>query len=220
MKSCNSVLILAAVGVLAIGTSCARDRYDTTRNLPSGPVYTGAAPPGVIPAGTQLVLRTNAQINTDTAATGQRYPAQVASAIIGSQGNVIVPEGSPAELTVVSSQGGGTFGTPQLALAVRSLTVHGRTYPVVSEVSEREAQREGLGGNRRTATYVGGGAVLGTLIGAIAGGGAGAAIGAATGAAGGAAAQVLTRGDRVRVPAETVLTFRLDEPIRLQGYSG
>jgi hypothetical protein len=66
---------------------------------------------------------------------------------------------------------------------------------------------------------VGGGAVLGTLIGAIAGGGKGAAIGAAVGAAGGATAQVLTRGEEIRVPAESVLTFRLDQPWRLEGYS-
>jgi hypothetical protein len=62
---------------------------------------------------------------------------------------------------------------------------------------------------------VGGAAAIGTLIGAIAGGGDGAAIGAAVGAAGGAAAQVLTRGDQVRIPAESVLTFRLDQGWRL-----
>ena len=66
---------------------------------------------------------------------------------------------------------------------------------------------------------VGGGALLGTLVGAIAGGSKGAAVGAAVGAAGGATAQVLTRGKEVRVPAETILSFRLNQPLRLQGYS-
>jgi hypothetical protein len=66
---------------------------------------------------------------------------------------------------------------------------------------------------------VGGGAALGTLIGAVAGGGSGAAIGAAVGAAGGAAVQVLTKGDEVRVPAESVLTFRLENPLQLEGYN-
>ena len=60
--------------------------------------------------------------------------------------------------------------------------------------------------------------MLGTLIGAAVGGGKGAAIGAITGAAGGAAAQVLTRGKEINVPAETVLTFQLDQPWRLEGY--
>jgi hypothetical protein len=73
-----------------------------------------------------------------------------------------------------------------------------------------------VGANRRTAEMVGGGAVLGTLLGAIAGGGKGAAIGAAAGAAAGAGVQVLTRGKTVRVPAESVLTFRLDQPVTLQ----
>jgi hypothetical protein len=65
---------------------------------------------------------------------------------------------------------------------------------------------------------VGGGAALGTIIGAIAGGGSGALAGAAIGAGAGAVTQVLTKGDRVRVPAETVLNFRLDQPIQLEGY--
>ena len=40
--------------------------------------------------------------------------------------------------------------------------------------------------------------------------------GGAVGAAGGAGVQVVTRGRDVRVPAETVLTFRLDRPVVLQ----
>jgi outer membrane lipoprotein SlyB len=63
---------------------------------------------------------------------------------------------------------------------------------------------------------VGGGAVLGTLIGAVAGGGKGAAIGAVTGSAAGAGAQVLTRGKSVKVPAESKLSFKLDQPLSLQ----
>jgi len=66
---------------------------------------------------------------------------------------------------------------------------------------------------------IGGGAAIGTVIGAIAGGGKGAAIGAATGAAAGAGAQVLTKGKEVQVPAETVLTFRLTQPLNLESGS-
>jgi len=55
--------------------------------------------------------------------------------------------------------------------------------------------------------------LIGTIIGAIAGGGKGAAIGAATGAGAGAVGQTVTRGGNVRVPAETLLRFRLDRPM-------
>jgi hypothetical protein len=63
---------------------------------------------------------------------------------------------------------------------------------------------------------MGGGAALGTMIGAVAGGSGGALIGGLAGAAAGALAQVLTAGKEAKIPGETVLQFRLDEPIVLQ----
>jgi hypothetical protein len=172
----------------------------------------------VIPAGTDLVLLTNEPINSARSAPWRAYSAEIDRPILDAAGRLIVPAGSPAELVVVNATSGGTFGTAQVALAVRSVTIDGQTYPVASTINEQQASNEGLGANRRTAETVGGGAALGTLIGAIAGGGTGALVGAGLGAAGGAAVNVLTKGDRVRVPAETVLTFRLDRPILLEGY--
>ena len=63
---------------------------------------------------------------------------------------------------------------------------------------------------------VGEGAALGTLLGAIAGGAKGAVVGAVAGAAAGAGAQVLTRGKQLRIPAESVLTFRTDRTLYLR----
>jgi hypothetical protein len=213
----TSLILIPCLTVLYSG--CASHSGSAARSIPpAGPVYTAAAPPGVIPTGTDLVIRTNETIDTDRAVPGRLFPAQLDRPIVDVRGNTIVAAGSTAELVVVNSSGGGTVGTPQLELAVRSIAVNGRTYNVVSDISEQEASQKGLGANRRTAETVGGGALLGTLIGAIAGGGTGAAIGAVAGAAGGAAVQVLTRGDHIRVPAETLLTFQLDRPIRLVGY--
>jgi hypothetical protein len=212
-----SALFLATL--LAGGVGCASRSGSASRAVPpAGPVYAEAARPGVIPSGTELVIRTNQAVDTDRAVAGRVYAAEIDRPIVDVRGNTIVPAKSPVELAVVSSTEGGTLSTPQLELAVRSMTVNGHKYNVVSDISEQQAAQEGLGANRRTAEMVGGGAVLGTIIGAIAGGGTGAAIGAAAGAAGGAAVQVLTKGDHVRVPAETLLTFRLDRPIRLEGY--
>lgn len=102
-----------------------------------------------------------------------------------------------------------------MALDIRSITVDGRRY-LISTTDLTLESDTGIGRNRRTPEAVGGGSALGTIIGAIAGGGKGAAIGAVVGAAGGAGAQILTRGRDVRVPAETVLRFRLDRPVTLQ----
>jgi hypothetical protein len=214
MKGILTITVLSAG--LVVG--CATRGYDASSQTappPAGPVQTSSAEPGVIPAGTTFSIRTNEEIKS--AQPGQTFMTQVEQDIMNQAGALLVPKGSSAELVVVESQEAGTTGTAVVELALRSVTVRGREYPITTGAVERRGE-EGLGANRRTAETVGGGAVLGTIIGAIAGGARGAAVGAAVGAAGGAAAQVLTRGPEVRVPAETILTFTLDQPWRLQGF--
>jgi outer membrane lipoprotein SlyB len=79
-----------------------------------------------------------------------------------------------------------------------------------------EQGKEGLGTNKRTAVFTGGGTALGTILGAVAGGGKGAAIGALSGAAAGVATQGITRGKGARIPAETVMRFRLEAPVHVR----
>jgi hypothetical protein len=128
---------------------------------------------------------------------------------------VAIPKGSNAELTIRNVQSGGITKGPEMTLDLSSVDVHGQRY-VVNTASLQRSNGQGLGANKRTAEMVGGGAALGTLIGAIAGQGKGAAIGAAAGAAAGAGTQVLTRGKEVKVPPESVLQFKLSQPLRLE----
>lgn len=167
-----------------------------------------------LPAGTEIAVMTNDRIDSKTASTGQTFSADVAENVTDASGSVVVPKGSEAELVLRSVSSGGAIKGSELALDLQSVKVRGRRYTV--NTKEIEKSSSGLGANKRTATMVGGGAVLGTLIGAIAGGGKGAAIGAAAGAATGAGAQVLTRGKSVEVPPETTLRFKLDQPLLLQ----
>jgi hypothetical protein len=161
----------------------------------------------MVPAGTSVSVRTNESINARDASQGTSYSAQVSADVVGSDGNVLIPQGSDARLIVRRTNDN------SLVLDLQSVRVNGQRYVV--NTSDIREQGEGVGANKRTGEYVGGGAVLGTLLGAIAGGGKGAAIGALAGAGAGAGAEVLTRGDQVKVPAETVLTFRLDRPLYL-----
>jgi hypothetical protein len=169
----------------------------------------------VIPAGTQVSVRTDEAINAQGDMAGRTFPATIAQDVRGPDGNVIVPRGSQAELIVRQVNEGGTFRSGNLVLDLQSVRVDGRRYMVSTE-SVQAGGKEGIGANRRTGEYVGGGAVLGTLLGALAGGGKGAAIGAIAGAAAGGGVQVLTKGKEIRVPAETVLNFRLDQPLHLR----
>lgn len=168
-----------------------------------------------LPAGTEITVMSNQEIDSASANAGQTYPADVAENVTNATGQVVIPKGSEAELVIRNVKAAGTVsGSSDLTLDLQSVKVGGRRYTVSTEDISQKG-REGLGTNKRTAEMVGGGAVLGTLIGAIAGGGKGAAIGAASGGAAGAGAQVLTRGKAVKVPAESKLSFKLERPLRL-----
>jgi hypothetical protein len=169
---------------------------------------------GVIDAGTTLVVRTNENISTN-ASDSRFYSGVVDQDVPNRRGSVAIPRGSEVQLVVKDISGG------QVALDVDSITVDGQTYGIETEDTSIEAdRRDGIGANSRTGKYVGGGALIGAVIGAIVGGGKGAAIGAGAGAAAGAGTQVLTRGRRVSVPAESLLTFRLEQPLRVRPVAG
>lgn len=162
-----------------------------------------------LPAGTEIAVRTNERIDSQDSNQGRSYSAEVGQDVVDRNGNMVLPRGSEAQL-VVRRIG------QDLALDLQSVSVNGERFAVnTADVTESGAAKQGVGDNKRTAEYVGGAAVLGTLLGAIAGGGRGAAIGALAGGAAGAGAQVLTRGSQVTVPAETMLNFRLDSPVSL-----
>jgi hypothetical protein len=170
--------------------------------------------PVTIPAGTEIAVLTNQAIDSKDASTGQTYSADIANDVTDSNGHVVIPKGSPAELVLRNVNSGGVAGTRDMTLDLESIKVGDRRYNV-DTADITQSGRQGIGANKRTAEYVGGGTVLGTLIGAAAGGGKGAAIGAISGAAAGAGTQILTRGKAVNVPAESTLRFRLDQPLRL-----
>jgi hypothetical protein len=196
----------------------------TASTPPPPPVSAPApapAPPPVttktneLPAGSEVSVRTNEAIDSATAQEGQTFDAQVTRTLKDADGDVVIPRGAPARIVIKSASKGGKFrGQSDLVLDLVSVTVDGRTHAIdVADLAQKG--KSGVGANKRTAEYTGGGAALGAIIGAIAGGGKGAAIGAGAGAGAGALTQVLTKGGSIKVPAESVLTFRLDKPLRV-----
>ena len=90
-----------------------------------------------------------------------------------------------------------------------AVTMNGISYPTKSGYYQQHGGSRGT----RSAETIGGGAVLGALIGGILGHGKGAAIGSVAGAGAGTVAQVSTKGQQVKVPAETKLDFTLTDPV-------
>jgi hypothetical protein len=160
-----------------------------------------------LPVGTGVSVRTEETIDSGRAVEGQSYAAEVARDVRDAQGDVVIPRGSNAQMVIRSASRGGRFrGTSDLVLDLSSVSVDGREYRLSAGAIEQRG-KAGIGKNERTAKYVGGGALLGTVIGAIAGHGKGAAIGAVSGAAAGGAAQLITRGGSIHVPPRPCLRF-------------
>jgi len=169
----------------------------------------------VVPTGTRLPVRTEETIDSAKAVEGQTFAAEITRAVKDSSGDVVIPRGANAKIIIRSASKGGKFrGTSDLVLDLDSVSIDGRRYRLET-VDLAQKGREGLGANKRTAEFSGGGAAVGAIIGAIAGGGKGAGIGALSGAGAGAAGQILTKGGSVKVPAETILTFQLERPLHV-----
>ena len=164
-------------------------------------------------SGTQIQVRTDQAIQATSANVGKTFTATVSKDVMDANGEVAIPAGSPAHIQVM--QAGDNSG--DVTVDLRSVNVNGNRINLSSETgtTASNAEQQGIGKNKRTAKYVGGGALAGTVIGALAGGAKGAAIGMITGGAAGAGAQVLTKGKNVNIPAETQLTFQLSNSVNV-----
>jgi len=172
---------------------------------------TPAAPDLTIPAGTQLVVRMIDRVDSDVDRTGQTFRASVDEPTI-INGQTVIPRGADATVKLVASTQSGKFaGKTSLTLALQQVLIDGRMVDTYTESVTKASASRGA----RTGEAVGGGAALGAIIGALAGGGRGAAIGAASGGAIGAGAEAVTAGQRVKVPAETRLTFTLQTAVQI-----
>jgi hypothetical protein len=187
-----------------------------TRNAAyARPAASGSAPSVVIPMGTQISVRTDNAIDSAQDASGKLYPGRIQQDIVDGSGAVAIPAGTAAQLQLVDMSQNGSSQGKDLVLDLYSVDINGKQYRVdTSSVTEGKSG-SGIGMNRKTAEYAGGGAALGALLGAAFGGGRGAGIGALAGVGGGALTQLLTHGKQVKVPAETVLTFQLVQTLVL-----
>jgi len=162
-----------------------------------------------IPEGTIVAIRTIDSIDSATSSTGQYFSASLDAPVVVNE-QVVLPKGLNVKLKLVEASSAGKFkGRSELTISLDSVTYQGKTYSLQTS----DVQQQGSSRGKRSAAVIGGGAALGALIGGLAGGGKGAAIGAGVGAGGGTAVQAATKGEQVRIPAETRLDFTLHVPV-------
>ena len=165
-----------------------------------------------IPAGTEVTVRLIDAVDSEADRLGQTYRASVDQPVVV-DGQTIIPRGADATATLIDAKNSGKIeGRTSLTLDLKSIVVDGQSYDIATSGVTQESGSRGA----RSAKVIGGTAALGAIIGAIAGGGKGAAIGAGSGAAVGTAAQVVTSGQKVKVPSETRLSFMLQNPLTIK----
>jgi len=192
---------------------------------PDGQPVAGAAPPSQpsqpgqppsvsiqVPAGTELAIRIDQRISVKTSQAGDHFNGNVVEPV-ATNGNVVIPNGTPVSGRVVESHHGGHFrGRSVLELRLTAMTLNGYEYPLDTHDTVRSQKGKG----RRSAGIIGGMTGAGMLIGGIATGGVGLAIGAAAGAGSGTAIAGATGNHNLDIPAESVVHFRLADPLFIQ----
>jgi hypothetical protein len=168
-------------------------------------------PPLVLPRGTRLEVRLNRTIDVKHTESGDRFTGSLAQAVV--VGNTVaVPQGSGATGEVLLAHKRGRFkGQSTLALTLTRLDVNGTAYRIDTATLARSKKGKG----KRTAALIGGGAGMGMLIGGIATGGVGLLVGGLAGGGAGALGAAFTGNRDLSIPAETVVTFRLQDALTL-----
>jgi hypothetical protein len=164
-----------------------------------------------VPAGARVRVRLAETLSTQRTQTGDKFTATLDEPIVHGD-KVVVPKGTPFQGHVTSAADSGRLkGRAELGLTLDSFELRGVTYPIDTSSSSRTSGSH----KKRNMLLIGGGSGLGAALGAVAGGPAGALIGAGAGAGAGTAGAAATGKMHVSLPAETALTFTLEEPFTI-----
>jgi hypothetical protein len=178
---------------------------------PNTPPAPAPEPSLTLPRGTRLQVRLNQTIDVKHVESGDRFTGTLAEPVV--EGNsVAVPAGSPATGEILVAHHRGMFkGRSVMALTLTRLEVNGTQYRI--DTSNLSRSKKGKG--RRSAAFIGGGAGMGMLIGGVATGGVGLLVGGLAGGGAGALGAAFTGNRDLSIPAESVVSFRLQNELTL-----
>jgi len=168
--------------------------------------------PITVPSGTQISIRLNDQLSSETAQVGDVFHGSISTPVMIGE-TTVIPTSADVEGRVVDVKSAGRFaGQSDLVIELTRLMMNGKSYPLATDHWSKNGSSRG----KATAAKVGGGAAVGAILGGIFGGGKGAAIGAAAGAGAGTGVAGATKGQQIILKPETVLTFQLQNSISVR----
>jgi hypothetical protein len=164
----------------------------------------------------QFSMATTATISSRTAKPGDVFTATVVADVQDAAGRVAIPAGSLVSGTITDVKSAPNPSSPgTLTLAVNSVAVNGRSYPINASIDSLDTQRSGRAISGGDAVKVGVGAAAGAIVGQIIGKNSkGTIIGAVVGGLAGAGYAAATKDGDISLPAGThvlvTLTQRLN----------
>jgi hypothetical protein len=177
---------------------------------PPPPNLAPLSPQLTVRPGSFLTVRINQRLSSDRNQEGDSFSATLVEPVVV-DGYVVAQSGQTLAGRVVDAKKAGRVeGTSRLGIQLTELTaVDGQVLPISTQL----INRNGRTSEGRDAAAVAGTTALGAALGAAVGWGSGAAIGAGAGAGAGIIGVLLTRGEPTVVGPESVLTFRVEQPV-------
>jgi hypothetical protein len=190
-------------------TNTNRNDRNDTGNYPNNSGNTSNNTAGLIPSGTELDVRLETALSSDTNVVEDRFEATTV-VDLRQDGRVLIPAGSRVRGVVTAVRDAGRVDRKgSLSLSFDQITVNGRNYPMRGTVTQALES----GGYKDDAEKIGTGAAVGGILGGILGGLKGAIAGILIGGGGVVAA---TEGENVNLAAGSVLRMRLDQDLNVR----
>jgi len=166
----------------------------------------------VVPAGTLVRVRINQAVGSGINRPGDHFEATLEGPLVA-DGRTLAPGGATVRGLVREARPSGRLkGRAELILTLDSLEAHGQRIALGTDSKRWESGAH----QRRNLGWLAGGTGTGALIGGLAGGPVGLGVGAGAGAAAGLTGAAVTGRRHVRLPAETLMTFRLERAVTIQ----
>jgi len=163
-----------------------------------------------LPAETKISVRLIDGVSTETNKAGDTFLASLAEPLTVNGVTLFAKDTSVSGKILTLEEPGRVSGVASISLQLTEIQPKkGSPLPLETEPFSETAKAE----KKKDAAIIGGGAALGTAIGAIAGGSKGAAIGAIAGGGSSTGYVLATKGKQLKYPSETLMTFKLAEPL-------
>jgi len=182
------------------------DRPPSTAPSMSAPDYSGG--PITVPAGTPVLVRMIDSVDSKVNHVGDKFKASLDTDLVVN-GVIVAPRNTDVYGRLTTAESAGHIeGRSELKLELTSIIINNESHTILTGDYTLKGSSRGESSAKRIGGATAGGAILGAII----GGGKGAAIGAGVGAGAATTVQATTRGEQVKVPSETLLEFKLDQP--------